>query len=98
MSNISGIDPSIVQRAMNPVVKPPAQEQTPTEAAPAQESRDVATISPLVDLIAKAREFPEVRTDLIEQVKAEIAKGDYDNPDRIEAAADGLLEDLLGDF
>ena len=97
MSKINGIDPGIVQRAINPAPKPAAKKQT-TEAKPAEESQDVATTSSLVDLVAKARELPEVRSDLVEQVKAEIAQGDYDTPDRIEAAADGLLEDLLGDF
>ena len=98
MSKINGIDPGMIQRAAIHTAKPAEKKQTAAAAKPAEEPADVSIISPLVDLVAKAREMPEVRTDLVEQVKAEIAQGDYDTPERIEAAADGLLEDLLGDF
>jgi len=94
MSKINGIDPWIVPQSVNPA--PASKEQAQT--AKAEEPPEVATISSLADLAAKARELPDVRSDLVERVKAEIAQGDYDTPERIEAASQGLLNDLLGDI
>ncbi len=94
MSKINGIDPWIIPQSVNPASAPAAKEQT----AKAEESPEVATISSLADLAAKARELPDVRSDLVERVKAEIAQGDYDTPERIDAASQGLLDELLGDI
>ncbi len=35
---------------------------------------------------------PPIRTDLVERVKAEIAAGEYDTPERFEAALMAMLE------
>ena len=42
----------------------------------------------------KARLLPEVRADLVERVRAEIEAGDYETPERLDAAIDGMLDDL----
>ena len=43
-----------------------------------------------------ARQPEEIRMDLVQRVKAEIAAGTYDTPERWEAALDRLAERLLG--
>jgi hypothetical protein len=45
--------------------------------------------------IRKVRELPAVREDLIQRVKAEIAAGKYETPEKLEIAAQRMLEDLL---
>lgn len=44
--------------------------------------------------LAKLAELPEVRMDLIEAVRAQIAAGTYETPDKIEAILEELLADL----
>ena len=43
----------------------------------------------------KARQLPEVRKDLIRQVKARIDAGNYETPERLEIAVQRLMEDML---
>jgi len=40
-------------------------------------------------------QLPPTRPELVERVRAEIAAGSYETPQRLEVALDGLLEDLL---
>ncbi|MEM9064933.1 MAG: flagellar biosynthesis anti-sigma factor FlgM [Planctomycetota bacterium] len=47
--------------------------------------------------LQKLRELPELRTDLIESIKAQIRADAYDTPERLDAALDGLIdEEILG--
>ena len=43
----------------------------------------------------KARQLPEVRKALRRQVKARIAAGNYEPPERLEIAVQRLMEDML---
>ncbi|MGB2820563.1 MAG: flagellar biosynthesis anti-sigma factor FlgM [Phycisphaerae bacterium] len=56
---------------------------------------DVVEISAAAELAAKIQEIPDVRADLVARVKQEIEAGTYETPERIEAAVDKLLDDLL---
>jgi anti-sigma28 factor (negative regulator of flagellin synthesis) len=40
------------------------------------------------------KELPEVRQNLIDRVKQEIADGSYETPDKFDAAFKAMLEDL----
>jgi hypothetical protein len=40
------------------------------------------------------RSLPEVRQDLIDRVREEIASGAYDTPEKVEQALDAIQEDL----
>lgn len=46
---------------------------------------------------AQEDEEPMIRKDLVERVRREIAAGDYDTPERWEAALDRLLDRLHRD-
>ncbi len=48
----------------------------------------------LAEWSRKAREMPEVRRDLVDRVRAEIDAGQYETPEKLDAAVDRLLEDL----
>ncbi len=44
-------------------------------------------------LLSRLKELPAVRADLVERVRAEIARGDYDSPEKIEAAIERYADE-----
>lgn len=58
---------------------------------------DKVELSPTAQLLSKLKALPDVRRDLIDRVRAEIASGTYDTPDKVNAvlASEGLAEDLI---
>ena len=66
-----------------------------TEATDARTSiGDRAEISEEARLLNKLSEVPDVRMDRVEELRKEIAAGNYETPERIEQAVDRLLEEL----
>ncbi|MEM6854764.1 MAG: flagellar biosynthesis anti-sigma factor FlgM [Planctomycetota bacterium] len=67
---------------------------------PAASSTDVSRGSDQIELsdtakiLAKLSDLPEVREDLVARIKAEIADGKYETPDKLDAAIEGLAQDL----
>lgn len=55
---------------------------------------DSIEVSDTARLLSRLRALPEVRTDLINQAKANIESGAYDTDVVIEATIDKLVEDL----
>ncbi len=51
----------------------------------------------LVEWTLKARMMPDVRSDLVAQLRAEIEAGTYETPEKLDAAIEGLLADLGDD-
>jgi hypothetical protein len=93
MNGIEGI-PSV------PAPKPieNVDSAAPLGVRPAAEGvGDVVEISSAAMLAAKIQEVPEIRVELVERVKAEIAAGTYETPERIEAAVERLTAELLGE-
>lgn len=94
MSDISIINSGSADRAHHTIA--------PKERAPARRGEDRSTLRPSDRIevsdraryLAKLERLPEVRQNLVEQVKRDIASGAYDDEAKIEAAADKLAEDL----
>lgn len=90
--NINGIQP--------PVAPQPIEPTGPVGAKGAihelQNASDVVEISTAGQLAAKIAELPDIRTDLVERVKAEIAAGTYETPQRLEVTVNRLMEELFG--
>lgn len=55
---------------------------------------DQVEVSPAARYLSRLQEQPEVRTEVFERVRQEIASGQYDTPEKIAQAVDNLLEDL----
>ena len=55
---------------------------------------DRVEVSQLAMYLSKLRALPDVRQDLIDEVRAQIAKGAYDTPEKLEAALGALLDEL----
>jgi negative regulator of flagellin synthesis FlgM len=57
---------------------------------------DIVELSAAAQLVAKVHELPDVRTELVDRVKAEIAAGTYETPERMEIAVSRLMDELFG--
>ena len=65
----------------------------PSDRKAAQtDGQDQVEISEVARLLNKLAEMPEIRMEKVEQVRAAIARGDYETPDKIEAVVERLLE------
>ena len=49
------------------------------------------------DLLEKVKDVPDVREDLCQQVKQQIAEGTYDTDERMDEAVERLVDELLAD-
>ena len=90
--DIHGITPSGAPRAVEPAAAVPA---TPVNAA-SPPAGDVIEISTVAALASKINELPDIRADLVQRVKQEIATGRYETPEKLEIAVNRLMDDLLG--
>lgn len=66
-----------------------------TSAYRVQEASDSVEISTAAKLAIRLREIPDVRTDMVVRVKAEILAGTYETQERLEIAVDRLFEELF---
>jgi len=74
--------------------------RAPADSGTAQLNRaeDRVEVSQAAVLLKKLSDLPEVRTDLVEGIKAQIRAGNYDTPERFDAALDGMInEEILGE-
>ena len=65
----------------------------PAEAGPVR-TTDKVELSRAATFISQLLGKNEVRQDLVDRVRGEIAAGTYETPDKIDAAVDELLSDL----
>jgi len=69
------------------------RQSLPGDRKPAQSAgQDRVEISEVARLLNRLAELPEIRTEKVEQVRAAIARGDYETPDKIEVVVERLLE------
>ena len=90
---MTDISPIGASRAAYGRATPPRTESNPTQQSPRVEN-DSFEISTTAKLLGQLRDLPEVRTDLIDQAKANIASGHYDSDEVIDQTVDKLAEDL----
>ena len=91
MANISGINPASAPQPTQPnsAAKPPAKP------VPAAQGPDTVEISEQAQLASKLAAIPDVRADLIAQVRSEIEAGTYETPEKLDIAIANLLEEEL---
>ncbi len=56
---------------------------------------DQVDVSPVARYLSRLQEMPEVRFELVERVRAQIASGQYDSAEKISTAIDNMVEDLV---
>ena len=62
--------------------------------APAARSSDRVDISPAAEAAIQATETREIRRDLVERIRSQIADGTYETPDKLDAALERLLDEI----
>jgi negative regulator of flagellin synthesis FlgM len=70
------------------------QPAAPAEQAGPIVEPDQVDISEAARLASGVHELPPVREDLIARVRAAIAEGTYETPERLDVALDRLLDEL----
>ena len=73
-----------------------APRTDPSPRVPPARARKPADDETLSEWIRRAQQLPPVRRELVERIKAEIAAGTYETPERLEAAIERLLKDIRG--
>ena len=89
--------PSIGHGAVGPVNRPAhviAYQATDKARESTQPRGDRVELSRHARLLDRLRSLPEVRSDLVEQVKQAIENGTYDTTEKLDAAIERLVEDL----
>jgi len=90
---MNDVSPVTRPRATTP--GPPARQSRPASGhAAAPRSADRAEFSKAAQLLSKLAELPDVRQDLIDRVRADIAAGTYETPEKLDQAIEKLMEDL----
>ena len=90
MSDISPIGP---QFPAGPRVGGPAASSD-RFVVQAPRTLDRVEVSRIAHLLAQMEQLPEIRADLVEQLRSDIRSGDYDLESKIEKAIENLIEDL----
>jgi negative regulator of flagellin synthesis FlgM len=67
--------------------------QAPREAAEAY-GVDQLDLSPEIELVAQARDLPEIREDRVAAIRAQIANGTYETPEKLDIALSRLLDEI----
>ena len=73
-----------------------ASAKAPSQGEPTRTERpsDRVDISDRARLLSKLTALPDVRSELVDRIRQEIAKGTYDTEDRLDQAIENLAEDL----
>ena len=72
--------------------------QTPAAGGPSPVAirlADQVDVSHAARLLNQLAELPDVQFELVERVRSEIAAGTYETPEKLDAAGDELLDDLI---
>jgi negative regulator of flagellin synthesis FlgM len=64
------------------------------QESPSAKPTDRVDISAAAEAAIQARESCEVRQDLVQQIRAQIAAGTYETPAKLDAAIDRLLDQI----
>lgn len=97
LSNVSGINQvNSVQRAKTDDSN--TQISQKQEIQPKQDVVDISSneMASASDVTFSGTKVSEVRMDLVNRVRAEIAAGTYETPEKMEIAMDKLISSLFG--
>ena len=68
----------------------PAPSAAPTSNAPVDE----LDISPEAELLAQAKDLPEIRADKVADIRAQIESGTYETDEKLDLALERLLDEI----
>jgi negative regulator of flagellin synthesis FlgM len=70
------------------------QRTTGAQSTSGTQGADRVEISPAAQAASQAADADGIRTDLVNQIRSQIAAGTYETPDKMNAALDRLLDQL----
>lgn len=97
MTNISAVDAGAPGRAASSVDSTSRTADRAGLTTPAPRTDDRAEISTVARLLSRLRALPDVRQELIDEVRAKITAGDYDTPEKLDRALDEMIRDAEDD-
>jgi negative regulator of flagellin synthesis FlgM len=92
--------PSIGHGAVGPINRAVSSSASSASAAVRAHSNGVrkedrVELSDHARLLDRLRSLPEVRQELVDRVRDEIASGKYESPEKLDEALQRLLQDLI---
>ncbi len=66
----------------------------PVSRPDAAQASDELEISDAALMTEKAQQLPEIRQDRVEAIRAQIARGDYETPEKLDIAVERLLDEI----
>jgi anti-sigma28 factor (negative regulator of flagellin synthesis) len=94
MSDISQVGLSGARRVDVPLYETAARRADEvTETARPRRGADEVEVSDMALYLSKLRSLPEVRSDLVDRVRRDIAEGRYDAPEFLDKAMDAMIDD-----
>lgn len=91
MPDFAPIGPSIGSSPVSSGFRPGETPARPVEAKPAG---DRVEVSDHARHLERLRSLPDVRAAKVDAIRASIARGTYDTPERMKVALQRLLDDL----
>ncbi len=83
-----------VEAVSGGVERAAAKAAPPREATRAERPSDRVDISDRARLLSKLSALPDVRSELVDRIRQEIASGTYETEDRLDQAVANLAEEL----
>ena len=93
MTNLSPINSGATGRIVPVEVRPESVETR--KPARARRVDDRVEVSDKARFLAKLNAMPEVRSELVERIRGEIANGTYDTDEKFDLAIDAMIDESL---
>lgn len=71
-----------------------SQQAQPVDKPQGLGQVDQLDISPEADMVSRVSELPEVRADRVAEIRAQIATGEYETPEKLDSAIEQLLSEM----
>ncbi len=55
---------------------------------------DQVQVSDMARYLARLRQVPDIREELVQEIRGQIESGAYDTPEKVDAAIDALVQEL----
>jgi negative regulator of flagellin synthesis FlgM len=93
MTNLTPINSGATGRIVPVDARPDAVDNR--KPARARRGDDRVEVSDQARFLAKLNAMPEVRTELVERVRGEIANGTYDTDEKFDLAVDAMIDENI---
>ena len=71
-----------------------ARISQPSAPSPAGQIQDELDISDAAQLVERIKDVPEIRQDVVDRVRGQIADGSYETEAKLDVALDRLLDEI----